>query len=1191
MDFATLVITLFSQHYFYFGAGKLNWTGTIHHALHIDCDIRKPVSLQQLISLNSSYANIADARSHIRSTLNRLEDGRHLHIDRSLLSANLVAHIATGDLTLETFLQLIGKTNALAITNPANNEYDATYRVDISCGMPRFFDTVADLIRILRSPFPGQKNASFVVRFHPLNSKVVGTTRVAGYQPDPGVLKVSGGAIVKTSPRALSTGNKTKASLHVPAGSKAVKPAQAISTAKHLDNPVARVSTPARAQRLKGTPKPNNPAARKSTEPSPSRSTAIYVDRLRKDIRVNDRWCSLTDAEFTLFCILEQYAGQTCSYEQLNDALGLDLQKAGDSHPDDRAERSMRTSVGSRVGTLRRKLIVRMGKSPISSVAGCGYRYDGPPVSTCNHVSSAALPAKEDTDCRQAPKVKPEAAFASHRNVPTELTQRNSAAGRGTFPSTASKSDKRIVQRYISKSQGHELVWGATRKDTLVDGTPLPLSGIHFAIMQYLIQHAGQTIPARQLYTAGYGMRALRYEDIIERDLSQIRDKLHDSGPEPEWIRHIPNQGFQFIGALVSTRSHTQTEPTPPKPPSIKPVQPAATRPSESSKRAFSAPSQEPGTAGSQVVREKAFKRSAANAQAIPGFLDIEIFADRHDVTVSGRRLHLAPEYYLLLLRLLSQRDAIVTNEWIQQLCAAAHADQAQHPTPKKCIGLLRLKLGDNPSHPRYIAAVPDEGYRFIGRINEDVAAQAQSSLAALRAATLQQSDPSRDKDNAVSEQSDKPIDAFDEIENKLPSASRHVLHFLLDHENEMVGRIAILQYVEEQERCEFRLQDIDKAISALDDALCASGDNPGKIQFLAGRRYRFRKGADQLGSKSAPSSIASQEADTGLHTDNGRNLYLQDAHLPSAPTQAQIDGVAPITQEPAHISPSHKQPAVDDEHAPHQSTLKNDGVSRARKPSTAFSQDWYSKDEFFLLAGERESSLSPQQRRVLVRSLGFREYDDCILRESAGSRASYYRKILGQSLVPFERVPELLRTTPSFTNFIDNEHHFGRLFLYDDDTWITGQGLRELGIAARDIGFFVYEVFKCLTANHLACVTVPWLKQFASDMALIKYGLSDRFYESVLDSRESVCRGKLCGTALFGRYKHNVRGNRLITSLVETEGSTQLNDLLDELNEDFGIPITRQRLIPLIHSTTLYFSPEVDRVYANHAQFIREVE
>ena len=167
-----------------------------------------------------------------------------------------------------------------------------------------------------------------------------------------------------------------------------------------------------------------------------------------------------------------------------------------------------------------------------------------------------------------------------------------------------------------------------------------------------------------------------------------------------------------------------------------------------------------------------------------------------------------------------------------------------------------------------------------------------------------------------------------------------------------------------------------------------------------------------------------------------------------------------------------------------------------------------------------------------------------------------------------------------------------GTLFPYDADTWITATGLAELDIAPEDLDAFARDAVRASVGAGIPQFTVPWLRAHASELALLAYGLDDSFYESVLLSRRRLAtRGHLGGRRIFAEPHAQTRGRDLVESLVQSELSMDVEELLDVLRDDYGIPVQRPQLVSLMRATNLFFSPELDRVYASHNQFVREVE
>jgi DNA-binding response OmpR family regulator len=93
------------------------------------------------------------------------------------------------------------------------------------------------------------------------------------------------------------------------------------------------------------------------------------------------------------------------------------------------------------------------------------------------------------------------------------------------------------------------------------------------------------------------------------------------------------------------------------------------------------------------------------------GELEIDILHRR--VRVDGRDLHLTPLELSLLCLLATNagrvltRDEILDDLWGGDFTAESNVVDRQ-------VRKLRAKLQDDWRHPRYIATVPGEGYRFV---------------------------------------------------------------------------------------------------------------------------------------------------------------------------------------------------------------------------------------------------------------------------------------------------------------------------------------------------------------------------------------------------------------------------------------------------------------------------------------------
>lgn len=104
--------------------------------------------------------------------------------------------------------------------------------------------------------------------------------------------------------------------------------------------------------------------------------------------------------------------------------------------------------------------------------------------------------------------------------------------------------------------------------------------------------------------------------------------------------------------------------------------------------------------------------RSDRDAPPVTRFGDLEIDAERDLVMVEGKRLHLTPTEYRLLLAFSSHPGKLLTHRWLlQRVWGPGYAQESQYL--RVFVRQLRAKLGDEAGRPRFILTEPGLGYRW----------------------------------------------------------------------------------------------------------------------------------------------------------------------------------------------------------------------------------------------------------------------------------------------------------------------------------------------------------------------------------------------------------------------------------------------------------------------------------------------
>ncbi len=123
-----------------------------------------------------------------------------------------------------------------------------------------------------------------------------------------------------------------------------------------------------------------------------------------------------------------------------------------------------------------------------------------------------------------------------------------------------------------------------------------------------------------------------------------------------------------------------------------------------------------PFSAGELVARIRAILRRAERGPArhVVEIADLRLDLDARIVTLRGSSIQLAAREFDLLALLMSKAGRVVRREEIMDEVWDPHWFGSTK-TLDVHIAWLRKKLGDDPTHPRYITTIRGVGFRFVG--------------------------------------------------------------------------------------------------------------------------------------------------------------------------------------------------------------------------------------------------------------------------------------------------------------------------------------------------------------------------------------------------------------------------------------------------------------------------------------------
>ncbi len=90
------------------------------------------------------------------------------------------------------------------------------------------------------------------------------------------------------------------------------------------------------------------------------------------------------------------------------------------------------------------------------------------------------------------------------------------------------------------------LVLDPSRHEAARDGRPLDLTAKEFALLQHLMAHAGQVLPAEQLLSSVWDANADPFSNIVRVTISNLRRKLVAGGEHGQPIETVVGVGYRL---------------------------------------------------------------------------------------------------------------------------------------------------------------------------------------------------------------------------------------------------------------------------------------------------------------------------------------------------------------------------------------------------------------------------------------------------------------------------------------------------------------------------------------------------------------------------------------------------------------------------------------------------------------------
>lgn len=235
------------------------------------------------------------------------------------------------------------------------------------------------------------------------------------------------------------------------------------------------------------------------------------------------------------------------------------------------------------------------------------------------------------------------------------------------------------------------------------------------------------------------------------------------------------------------------------------------------------------------------------------------------------------------------------------------------------------------------------------------------------------------------------------------------------------------------------------------------------------------------------------------------------------------------------------------------------------------------------------ESLLNP----YTLKTLGFHVYpgySGYIVKNTFSGATDYFHTILTQDdIVDMRAYGNAIRNIATY----DAEHRRLRnayeIVEFSPLQYINIRRLNEVGVTKDDLKAYCNAVAKyCEKGEYF---TTTSLRNIGFMHALDDLGFEEWFYSSILfEDRDNFSAQRIGGTRLFLRGKPNGNFGDMLVWLLDKYQKIDFYDLLDLLENQYGISLPKEKIIEIINSTELYYDTIMEAVYIDYDTYFEEI-
>lgn len=225
------------------------------------------------------------------------------------------------------------------------------------------------------------------------------------------------------------------------------------------------------------------------------------------------------------------------------------------------------------------------------------------------------------------------------------------------------------------------------------------------------------------------------------------------------------------------------------------------------------------------------------------------------------------------------------------------------------------------------------------------------------------------------------------------------------------------------------------------------------------------------------------------------------------------------------------------------------------------------------------------------MRTLGYKYYSDYIISMKYSTEDEYFTKLILESpVLDFSKLDSRLIQSWSFNKILNVLRSNYDVLEFEEGKYLTFEHLKNIEPSTSKTSILGFASAAIAYVNEQKFINSHYLRKAGFKNFIYELGFSDFFYDRILRYSKMLKFMRIGGTLVFYADVISRTNGDFIRYLLQDIKSMDIENLEKYLKDEYGILLSKNRIITISKTSGLYYDSMMEKVYYTKEDFYNEI-